>query len=206
MTDLNDCLWYHGKLVLNTSELNKLFKNNGDFLVRNSLHQSNQYTLSVFYNHKIQHFRINQLLDENTKEKHYLFDNENIIFKSIKELIDYYLNNSLEITKLSALLIKTPVLRSKSIIPVIIIDENENYINNNDESSNYYELFTPIEQEKRKKSVLLLNTLKNRSILSSASSENNLNESSDQQPMKLNNSQDNISRIKGKLIKLFEME
>jgi hypothetical protein len=127
---LDDCQWYHGKLTNN--DFNKLFKKHGDFLVRKSLHQSNQYTLSVYFNNRLHHFRINQLLNE------YLFDNESIRFKSIKELIEHYLNNSIEITKSSGCLIKTPILRSSSTI-----SSNKTSIMITNDNESYYELFTP---------------------------------------------------------------
>ena len=169
MNDLFDCPWYHGKLKNN--DLLKLFKKHGDFLVRQSLHQSNQFTLSVYFNNKLHHFRINQLSSE------YLFDNQSIRFKSIKELIEYYLNNSIEITKLSGCYIKSPILRqssSSSNISILITSNEDENNNNNNESSSYYELFTPPPptlNESKKAIFLNTNTLigfKNRNLLSSS--------------------------------------
>ena len=190
--ELMNCPWYHGKLT--NTDLKKLFKNHGDFLVRNSLHETDQYTLSVFLNSKLHHFRINKLYSEQKQYCEYLFDNKSLRFASVTELVEHYFKNSIEITKQSGCLIKTPILRSNDKIINTNDDDDEKHRArfsnknnlNDDESSAYYELFTPQQENKqldnKKSTSIYLNTktllgFKNRNILLSASSANDLTES-----------------------------
>lgn len=104
--DLENEIWYHGKISRNEAE--SLIRNDGDFLVRESLLNPGKYILTVMQGDTKKHLL---LVDPDgkirTKEK---------LFDSISHLIYYHCENALPIISTeSALLLCTPVHRKKNL-------------------------------------------------------------------------------------------
>jgi hypothetical protein len=84
--DIQNQIWYHGNVTNDYIKI--VLKQNGDYLVRNSLHLSKKYSLSVYWNEQIHHLRINEY--EIKSEKIFYLNTKNDSFKLISELIEYY--------------------------------------------------------------------------------------------------------------------
>lgn len=109
--------WFHG--VLPRDEVVRLLKNEGDFLVRETIrNEESQIVLSVCWNgHK--HFIV-QL----TAEGHHRF--EGPAFPSIQELIMHQYQSELPVTGRSGAVLKRPVMRERwelSNDDVILLDK-----------------------------------------------------------------------------------
>jgi len=83
------CRWFHGKIDRPKAE--KLLENgdNGTFLVRESVHFPGDYTLSVLYKQKVEHYRI-------IYSKNKLTIDEEVFFENLTNLVEvgfiiYYL-------------------------------------------------------------------------------------------------------------------
>lgn len=94
--------WFHG--VLPREEVVRLLKNDGDFLVRETIrNDESQIVLSVCWNgHK--HFIV-----QTTTEGHFRF--EGPFFASIQELIQHQHNSESPVTGRSGAVLKTPITR-----------------------------------------------------------------------------------------------
>lgn len=109
--------WFHG--VLPREEVVRLLKNEGDFLVRETIrNDESQIVLSVCWNgHK--HFIV-----QTTVDGHYRF--EGPAFPSIQELIMHQSLSELPVTSRSGAVLKKPVLRERwelSNDDVILLDK-----------------------------------------------------------------------------------
>lgn len=73
--------WFHGKIDRPKAE--KLLENgeNGTFLVRESVHFPGDYTLSVLYKKKVEHYRI-------IYSKNKLTIDEDVFFENLTSLVE----------------------------------------------------------------------------------------------------------------------
>ncbi|XP_061183967.1 uncharacterized protein LOC133192115 [Saccostrea echinata] len=100
--------WYHGRLLRQEAE--KMLRNEGDFLVRESLNKkknTSQYVLSVLW----QNYRHILLIQDD--EGYWKF--ESFSFPSIQELIEYQHSSGKPVTKKSRALLKNPVVQSSGV-------------------------------------------------------------------------------------------
>ena len=81
---LNRHDWYHGKISRNRAEYLLSSGINGSFLIRESESSPGQYSLSVRYEGRVYHYRVNNDPDGS------LFVQEGIKFMSIPELVTYH--------------------------------------------------------------------------------------------------------------------
>jgi len=81
---LNRHDWYHGKISRNRAEYLLSSGINGSFLIRESESSPGQYSLSVRYEGRIYHYRVNNDADGS------MYVQEIIKFKSIPELVSYH--------------------------------------------------------------------------------------------------------------------
>ncbi len=81
---LNRHDWYHGKISRNRAEYLLSSGINGSFLIRESESSIGQYSLSVRYEGRVYHYRVNNDPDGS------LFVQEGIKFMSIPELVTYH--------------------------------------------------------------------------------------------------------------------
>lgn len=84
--DILNQTWYHANV--SNEYIKILLKQNGDFLVRNSIHLSKKYSLSIYWNEQIHHLRINEYEIKN--EKFFYLNSKTDSFKLISELIEFY--------------------------------------------------------------------------------------------------------------------
>lgn len=160
--ELKQYIWYHDNITTTHSDLNRLLKHDGEFLVRKSTHQPGEYTVSLYNKNKIENYRIEikLLLNQISKKYdkyYYLFNNDKIIFNKISKLIDYYMNlNNFK-------LIKKPI--NKNIDKPVQSRINKPNSNINTSNNNNSNILLTTD---------LVVSLKKRNILLSASSESNL--------------------------------
>ena len=81
---LNRHDWYHGKISRNRAEYLLSSGINGSFLIRESESSPGQYSLSVRYEGRVYHYRVNNDADGS------MYVQEIIKFKSIPELVSYH--------------------------------------------------------------------------------------------------------------------
>ncbi|XP_059611193.1 tyrosine-protein kinase Fer isoform X3 [Phlebotomus argentipes] len=109
--------WFHG--VLPREEVVRLLKNEGDFLVRETIrNEESQIVLSVCWNgHK--HFIV-----QTTAEGYFRFEGRS--FPSIQELIMYQFNSEATVTQRSGAILRKPVMRERwelSNDDVVLLDK-----------------------------------------------------------------------------------
>ena len=69
------CRWFHGKIDRKKSENLLQSRQDGQFLVRESMHFPGDYTLSVFFKNKVEHYRIQYSQNKMTIDEESFFDN-----------------------------------------------------------------------------------------------------------------------------------
>uniref|UniRef100_A0A0N5BTY5 SH2 domain-containing protein n=1 Tax=Strongyloides papillosus TaxID=174720 RepID=A0A0N5BTY5_STREA len=95
--------WYHG--LIKRIEAEFLLKNDGDFLVRDSISKEGEYVLTVQWSSKPLHFQINQETINN--KTYYKFEDEQ--FPSIVDLINFFRTHKRKVTLLSGCIISNPI-------------------------------------------------------------------------------------------------
>uniref|UniRef100_A0A0N4ZYQ9 SH2 domain-containing protein n=1 Tax=Parastrongyloides trichosuri TaxID=131310 RepID=A0A0N4ZYQ9_PARTI len=124
--------WYHG--LIKRVEAEKLLKENGDFLVRDSISKDGEYVLTVKWMSKPMHFQIN--CEKINDKVYYRFEDEQ--FPSIPDLINFFRIHKRKVTLLSGCIISNPII-SQMISNNL---SNDNYITSEIEA-NYARLFNP---------------------------------------------------------------
>uniref|UniRef100_A0A915CMB8 SH2 domain-containing protein n=1 Tax=Ditylenchus dipsaci TaxID=166011 RepID=A0A915CMB8_9BILA len=104
-SELQNQCYYHG--MIKRVEVLRLLKNNGDFLVRDSISHPGGYVLTGFCHSKPVHFEINR-----SEEGMFHFEDEK--FGSIVDLIEFYHAHRKEVTSNSGFILGSPVLNSNS--------------------------------------------------------------------------------------------
>ncbi|CEF63354.1 SH2 domain-containing protein [Strongyloides ratti] len=100
---LQNQIWYHGLIKRIEAEL--LLKNDGDFLVRDSISIDGKYVLTAQWLLKPLHFQINQEIINNMI--YYKFEDEQ--FPSIVDLINFFRTHKRKVTLLSGCIISNPI-------------------------------------------------------------------------------------------------
>uniref|UniRef100_A0A0K0E7C9 SH2 domain-containing protein n=1 Tax=Strongyloides stercoralis TaxID=6248 RepID=A0A0K0E7C9_STRER len=95
--------WYHG--LIRRIEAEDLLKNDGDFLVRDSISSKGKYVLTVQWLLKPLHFQINEEINNNII--YYKFEDEQ--FPSIVDLINFFRTHKRKVTLLSGCIISNPI-------------------------------------------------------------------------------------------------
>ncbi|CAH3034749.1 unnamed protein product [Porites lobata] len=101
---LQEELWFHG--TIDRKDIPERLKNNGDYLVRESSTKPGQFVLSTRFEGAIKHFII-QTSDDG------LVRFEDRGFPSVRELLDYHVQNKINVTKKSQAILVNPVLKEK---------------------------------------------------------------------------------------------
>ncbi|CAI4225462.1 unnamed protein product [Auanema sp. JU1783] len=105
---LSEQTWYHGMTTRIHSE--SILKEEGEFLVRDSISQSGGYVLTVRWKGKALHFQINSTSEKGRKMYHF----EEEYFATVPHLINFYTAHRRPITLTSGCLIKKPAERQTS--------------------------------------------------------------------------------------------
>lgn len=105
--DIRSQAYFHGQINRLVSET--LLKQNGQFLVRESGSQKQQFVLSCLANSEPLHFMIHEHKTLGNPVAQYYFDGD--LFDSIPAMIDHYRGGKLPITKTSQAIITESVNR-----------------------------------------------------------------------------------------------
>ncbi|PIO76155.1 SH2 domain protein, partial [Teladorsagia circumcincta] len=101
--DLKEQLWYGGLLTRIKSE--QILKEDGEFLVRDSISMPGEYVLTAMWNGRALHFQINTICENGKKEFHL----EEESFASVPALVNFYRSHRRPITAASGCIISKPV-------------------------------------------------------------------------------------------------
>lgn len=109
--DLKSKAWYHGHISRQGAE--SILYKNGDFLVRDCTSQPGDFVLSCFWKGGPLHFLINSKVEDQglyqlPKVKYHF---ENVMFESVQDLIQDYMDECRPITDISGAVITTPIAR-----------------------------------------------------------------------------------------------
>ncbi|XP_076822388.1 breast cancer anti-estrogen resistance protein 3 homolog [Clavelina lepadiformis] len=102
--------WYHGRLPRNIAE--ELLRQDGDFLVRESLSNAGENVLTMMWQDTVLHFKINKVIlqpSASYSKLQYGFERDS--FDSIPALIMFHIGSSAPISDVSGAIIKRPVNR-----------------------------------------------------------------------------------------------
>lgn len=104
-------LWYHGAIPRTKAET--LVKEDGDFLIRDSISQKGDFVLTVCWNHSPLHFMVNRqsVVDKVTGATKVQYQFEDILCDSVPQLISRYVKEQKVISEASQARISNPVNR-----------------------------------------------------------------------------------------------
>ncbi|KAE9413250.1 hypothetical protein Angca_010098, partial [Angiostrongylus cantonensis] len=101
--NLSEQVWYRGMLTRLKSE--QMLRENGEFLVRDSISMPGEYVLTTMWNSRPLHFQINSTTEN--RKRHFQLEEES--FDSVPALINFYRSHRRPITVASRCVILTPV-------------------------------------------------------------------------------------------------
>ncbi|XP_060755285.1 breast cancer anti-estrogen resistance protein 3 homolog isoform X2 [Neoarius graeffei] len=119
--DVRSHAWYHGQLHREGAE--ELLKNDGDFLVRDSSMNANDYVLSCMWKKQCMHFKIIRIvLRPKQGYSRELFQFENDQFDNVAALVRFHVGGRQPISQASGAVISHPVTRT---LPLRVISERQ---------------------------------------------------------------------------------
>lgn len=110
--DLKSKAWYHGSISRQRAD--RLIAKNGDFLVRDCISQPGDFVLTCCWKGGPLHFVINSsVIDQGPyKLPKVTYHFEDTHFKSVQDLIQFYMDECKPITEISGAVITTPIART----------------------------------------------------------------------------------------------
>ncbi|WKY14564.1 hypothetical protein Q1695_000249 [Nippostrongylus brasiliensis] len=105
--NLKEQVWYRGMLTRVKSE--QLLREDGEFLVRDSISMPGEYVLTAMWKGRALHFQINTAYENGKKEFHL----EEESFASVPSLVNFYKSHRRPVTAASGCIISTPVDRDR---------------------------------------------------------------------------------------------
>lgn len=90
--EMKDRHWYYGRVTRVHSELILMNRKTGSFVVRISESSPSDFSLSLQFGSKVRHYKIFR----DSQKKYHIWD---VKFDSLNQLIDYYHNNSMSMSK-----------------------------------------------------------------------------------------------------------
>ncbi|VDO95344.1 unnamed protein product [Heligmosomoides polygyrus] len=107
--NLKEQVWYRGLVTRIKSE--QMLKEDGEFLVRDSISMPGEYVLTAMWNNRALHFQINTAYDNGKKQFHL----EEESFASVPSLVNFYRSHRRPLTAASGCIISTPVGRDRDV-------------------------------------------------------------------------------------------
>jgi len=106
--EVTSCGWYHGALSRVNAEA--LVRRDGEYLMRDSSTQAGSYVLTLRWAGASLHFVINQRPSSDVGTMLYHFEED--AFRSVSELLDWYVRQRKPITESSGAIASVPVMRA----------------------------------------------------------------------------------------------
>lgn len=115
--DLKNYLWYHGNIPRQKAEV--LVCKDGDFLVRDSVSQPNDYVLTVRWSGAPLHFVINRQIagEDSGGNPKICYQFEENMFDRVAELVQFYIANKKQVSEMSGALMLYPINRTQAMEP-----------------------------------------------------------------------------------------
>ncbi|XGW35799.1 hypothetical protein V3C99_019187 [Haemonchus contortus] len=107
--NLKEQVWYGGMLTRIKSE--QILREDGEFLVRDSISMPGEYVLTAMWNGRALHFQINTVIENGKKEFHL----EEESFASVPALVNFYRSHRRPLTAASGCIISKPVSCDREI-------------------------------------------------------------------------------------------
>lgn len=108
--------WYHSQISRQAAEA--LVKNDGDFLVRNSISNPGDYVLSCRWRGQSLHFMINKQIESTGKYSKYKYQFEDALFDTVPGLVNFYVTCKCAISQRSGAVITKPIRRGEVADPL----------------------------------------------------------------------------------------